>query len=196
VQYKTTGPGGTKGWVNLAGATQTIIPDTQLALGETKAFEYEIFFSPIAGAEYKNLAKVTITNHDAASMGKDKGPTVNTDAFTMPASRTTVEIDRASSLSDEIDCPDGFTCEYGPTVTWPKTFTGSGIYEYAVTIANGNAACDSTFKLNNTANLTECDTEVVRTAEATVEIYTGTCPTGCTYTIGYWKNHAGFRPAG
>ena len=62
-----------------------------------------------------------------------------------------------------------------------------------MTVKNNSAMCNTHYDLLNTASLKPSDTDAL-TDNASVDIDTGPCPTGCTLTIGYWKTHAGFGP--
>lgn len=44
-----------------------------LAAGETKCYPYEVTFAPVDGAQYRNTARVTITNH-SGHLGEPFGP--------------------------------------------------------------------------------------------------------------------------
>jgi hypothetical protein len=185
VQYKT----GSGQFQPLAGATQTITPTQQLAPGETKCYPYEIEFTPIEGATYRNSVKVTITNH-SGHLGTAFGPNPKAD-FSLPSTPTVVKIDERATLKDVLTCPAGFTCTRTPsTSSW--TLTGTQTITYSVTVKNVSAECGKDdYKLKNKATLTEGDTGQIRTAYAKVVIGTGECKPvvkqGCT--PGYWKNH-------
>lgn len=191
VEYKV----GAGQFQDLVGATQTITP-AQLAPGASNCYPYEISFTPVPGANYRNSVQVTITNH-SGSLGELKGPNPKAD-FSLPAEPTLVEIDENASLSDALTCPTGFTCVYDPnTSNW--NLTGSQTITYVVHVTRTTASCSQSFNLHNTATLTEGDTQQTRTASATVGLMTETCPPpppvggACTHTIGYWKTHAGTK---
>ena len=71
----------------------------------------------------------------------------------------------------------------------PKTFT------YTKTIGPYTAAQCGSKTVDNTASYVTNDSGSTGRASASVNV-TVTCPPlgGCTHTIGYWKNHAGFGP--
>jgi len=107
VQYKI-GPGM---FQNLAGASQTIIPVAQLGPGESQCYDYEITFTPVAGATYRNSVKVTITNH-SGHLGDEFGPEPKAD-FSLPSSPTLV--------NNEINVDDTNGQSWGPVsddTTW------------------------------------------------------------------------------
>lgn len=188
VEYKT----GAGKFQPLPGASQTIIPAEQLAPGETKCYPYSITFTPVAGAIYRNSVKVTITNH-SGSLGEEKGPEPKA-SFSLPSEPTIIEIDAEAIGTDSISAPAGFTYRYtccedpcGPS--FPIRLTGSRSGWYCVEITNVSADCNTYYVIPNTATLTEKDSGQIRTASASVTVYTGPCEGGCTLTIGYWKTH-------
>ncbi len=187
VEYKTgAGP-----FQPLPGASQTIIPSAQLGPGETGTYDYEITFTPVTGAVYRNSVKVTITNH-SGHLGEEFGPEPKAN-FSLPETYTEIiiEEDETATVEDNQTCPDGFTCQASDSGPW--TFNDSGTVTFSKSIKNVSALCDSYFSLNNTATLTEGDSGATRNDSASVEIYTCPCLHGCTLTIGYWKTHAGFH---
>jgi len=166
---------------------------TVLDAGESHCYPYEITFTPVTGAVYRNEAQVTITNH-SGHLGTDFGPAPKA-GFSLPASPT--EFDETASLSDTLgSCPAGFTCtkvgDWGP---W--TLADSATMTLKLTITN-SSACNTDSSLENTATLTEGDSGQVRTSSATVTVRAPACQVleQCTYTQGYWKNHGGAWPAG
>jgi hypothetical protein len=188
VLYKTGGGA----FQPLAGATQTLFP-AQLAPGASSCTPYEIIFTPVPGAQYKNNVRVTITNHSGHS-GEAFGPGPSAD-FSLPASPTLVEIDETASLADVLTCPTGFTCSYDPNVSSWNLLTGSQVITYVVHVTRTTATCGQSFTLDNTATLTEGDTQQTRSDSESIGLTTEEClpppPTGgaCTHTIGYWKTH-------
>jgi hypothetical protein len=168
VEYKL--PGGSK-YMPVPGATLTIIPAEQLQPGQTKAYPYEITFTPIPGATYRNTVQVTITNH-SGSLGVEKGPNPKAD-FRLPGSPASVIEDATATLTDQVACPTGFTCEVSDPGPWqlegPQTVT------YVMTPKNVSAATCQIVPLTNQATLTENTTGQVRQASNTIEIFTGCC---------------------
>lgn len=165
VQYKKPG----KGFKDLVGASQTIIPDTQLQPGETRCFDYEILFAPVPGATaYRNVARVTITNH-SGHMGCAYGPEPKAD-FSLPVGAVLTEIDESADVTDVEICPDGFSCV--PSDPGPWHFTGSGAVHFAKAITNVSAGECIISMLTNTATLIESDSGQERSASASVSIST------------------------
>jgi hypothetical protein len=163
--------------------------------GEKGCYPYEITFTPVPGAIYRNEAKVTITNH-SGHLNEEFGPEPKA-GFSLPGSPT--EFDETATLSDMLgSCPAGFTCtKVGDWGDW--SLTDSDTKTLTLTITN-NSACDTESSLQNTATLTEGDSGQVRTSSATVTVRAPACQVleQCTYTQGYWKNHAawpgGYHP--
>jgi hypothetical protein len=163
-----------------------------LGPGESHCYAYEIPFTPIPNAIYRNVAYVTITNHGGYP-GQPFGPAPKSDSFRLPDSPTVVKVDESASVSDEERCPAGFTC--APSETGPWTFHDSGSVSFHKTITNVSV-CDATAELHNVATLTEGDTHETRTAEAVVHLTAPPCPVGCVLTQGFWKTHPDAWPAG
>jgi len=161
-------------WVTMA--TVTIIPDTQLAPGETRVFNYDMTISPPQWAStFRNEAKVTITNH-SGHRGKEFGPEPKA-SFSIPKNFTTVEEDATATLSDELDIPDGFSL-VDSDYDGPCTVEGDGTKTIVVQVRNDSAPCGENFDLTNTALLVENDSNDEHEADAVVSIYTGDCPEG------------------
>lgn len=185
VEYKT----GAGQFQDLPGATQTIIPAEQLGPGQTGYYDYEITFTPVPGAIYRNTVKVTITNH-SGHLGEEWGPEPKAD-FNLPSSPTITYVDECVTLDDVLTVPSGFTANYQGGSP-DGTYCDSTSFGYFVDITNVSAMCNSYYYLTNTATITECDSRTTHSDGTSVEIYTCPCGGGCTLTIGYWKTHAGF----
>ncbi|GEM_PF-3257665 len=165
VQYQKPG----NQFKDLIGASQTIIPQTQLQPGETRCFDYEILFAPVAGAiAYRNVAKVTITNH-SGHMGCAYGPEPKV-GFSLPSNAALTEIDESADLTDVENCPEGFECI--PADPGPWHLTGSGSIQFAKTITNVSAEECERLILTNTVTLLEGDTGQSRNDDAEVAITT------------------------
>jgi len=171
---------------DLSGASQIILPSQQLSSGEATCYSYDIRFSPAASTQYRNLARVTITNH-SGHVGDEFGPEPKVDFLLPPAPTTSTEMDAEAEVSDLLMCPAGFTCT--PDDPGPWHFSQDGTVTVSVLIQNDNAPYQSTFTLTNTATLVESETDQERVSSAMVRIITDPGPSGCTRTIGYWKTH-------
>jgi len=186
VQYKTGGGA----FQDLPGAYTTIIPSAQLEPGETGTYEYEIVFTPISGAIYRVVAKVTITNH-SGHLGEEFGPEPKCD-FSLPETPTIIYIDEEASVDDVQEIPAGFNAS--TTQVFPVTFYDSGYITFTKQITHVDAL-PGIYYLNNTATLTEYDTGETRTSTATVTITVSESygqPEPEPYeglSHGYWKNH-------
>jgi hypothetical protein len=116
-----------------------------LAPGETYSYPYEVEFAAVAGAQYKNSARVTITNH-SGHLGEPWGPSPD-DGFDVPTTPTS-ELYGCINVTDTYGGPWGPVCETTTFPNYSKTFTTTGTY-------------------NNTATITELPTQ---SASATVTV--------------------------
>ena len=167
VQYKT----GAGQFQDLPGATWTLSPEQQLGPGESKCYTYKIIFTPVSGATYRNVVKVTITNH-SGHLGEEWGPEPKA-GFSLPGTPTlindTIHVDDTNGSS--------WTFSASGEVTYDKTFT-----------------CANAGTHTNTATIRE--TGQSDSATVTVRCIYAQPPSGCTRTIGYWKNHTSEWPSG
>lgn len=113
IQYKV----GSGQFTDLSGGSQTITPG-ELAPGETECYPYKINFTPVAGANYRNVASITITNH-SGSLGTPFGPEPKAD-FSLPATP-----DEVVNGSINVDDTNGSSWQFGDSgsVSYNKTFT-------------------------------------------------------------------------
>jgi hypothetical protein len=137
--------------------------------GESQCYPYSIPFEPVAGATYRNNARVTVTNDPRAS-GEEMGPNEKVD-FTLPEPTVvngSINVDDTNGLS------------------W--LFTDSGTQTYTRTFS-----CDEDEGTHaNTATIRETG----QSDDATVTVTCKTPPEpGCTLTQGYWKTHSKYGPA-
>lgn len=136
--------------------------------GESQCYPYSIPFEPVAGATYRNNARVTVTN-DPRDPGEEMGPNEKVD-FTLPEPTVvdgSVNVDDTNGLS------------------W--LFTGSGTETYTRTFR-----CDEDEGTHdNTATIRETgqsdDARVTVTCKPPAE--------GCSLTQGYWKTHSKYDGA-
>lgn len=164
VQRKVSG-----GWVDHASADVDVSARPVLAPGETHCYPYEILFTP-NGADYRNTALVTITNH-SGSLGVPSGPAFNGGGikaeFSLPATPTTVTHDAEAFIYDPnpTNVPGSYE-RGGCAALWPLFFctaagniegwflTESATFDYMVDVGN-LYACGDTYEMTNTAVLTE-----------------------------------------
>jgi hypothetical protein len=180
-----------------------------LAAGETYCYPYEIPFAPQAGAQYRNTARVTITNH-SGYVGQPFGPGSNGDGvkadFTIPSTSTSVTRDATATLDEQIirSCYNVFPaiyCSWGTTggPTLPASIAQSTTFDFVVDLYNF-AACGESYPFTNAVALTESgprasgEAAQVRRDSTTLQVKTGDgapkpASPGCTRTVGYWKNH-------
>ncbi|MCZ8516707.1 hypothetical protein O9H85_30915 [Paenibacillus filicis] len=152
----------------LSGASTAITPDP-LQPGETKTYPYEIFFTPVNGAQYKLSAAVTITNH-SGHLGVPFGPTPDA-GLSFPTAAEPVSEDATATVSDTALCPAGFTCTSSHPAPW--NLNNSETITYTLTVTNNTAPILQIIPLMNKATLTEDNTKQVRPADNTVLIFTG-----------------------
>ena len=187
-----------------------VSPKPVLAAGETYCYPYEIGFAPQAGAQYRNTARVTITNH-SGYIGQPFGPGSNGDGvkadFAIPTTSTSITRDESAKLDEQImrSCSNVFPsiyCSWGATggPTLPASIAQSTTFDFVVDLYN-HGACGETYPFINAVALTESgprasgEAPQVRRDSTTLQVKTGDCapkpaPAGCTLTVGYWKNHA------
>ena len=137
--------------------------------GESQCYPYSIPFEPVAGATYRNNARVTVTN-DPRDPGEEMGPNEKVD-FTLPEPTVvngSVNVDDTNGMS------------------W--LFTDSGTQTYTKTFR-----CDEDKGTHdNTATIRE-------TGQSDDARVTVTCTpppnNGCSLTQGYWKTHSKYAGA-
>ncbi len=137
--------------------------------GESQCYPYSIPFEPVAGATYRNNARVTVTN-DPRNPGEEMGPNEKVD-FTLPDPTVvngSVNVDDTNGLS------------------W--LFTNSGTQTYT-----------RTFRCDEDAGTHDNTATIRETGQSDDARVTVTCKPppepGCTLTQGYWKTHSKYGPA-
>ncbi|MDQ6831553.1 MAG: hypothetical protein M3081_22045 [Gemmatimonadota bacterium] len=100
IQYKTGGGP----FQNLGAAHPVdVSAQTSLAPGASHCYPYSFTFTPVAGAQYRNTAFVTITNH-SGHLGEAFGPAFNGGGvkadFTLPSTASGSTLDASATLSD------------------------------------------------------------------------------------------------
>ncbi len=150
VQYKTDGGQ----FQDLAGASVTITP-AQLGSGESKCYKYKIEFTPVPGAQYRNVAHVTITNHSGWLPGGQNcagpdlcpfGPDPKAD-FSFPASPN-----KEINGTIHVDDTNGGSWEFSDSgsVSYDKTFTcdqDAGSHTNTATIRETGQPASATVKV-------------------------------------------------
>ena len=181
-----------------------------LAAGESYCYPYEIALAPQANAQYRNTARVTITNH-SGYIGQPYGPGSNGDGvkadFAIPTTSTSVTRDASAKLDERIlgSCWNVFPsvyCSWGGTggANLPPSISQSTTFDFVVDLYN-HGACGESYPFTNAIALTESGPRAsgeppqVRRDSTTLQVSTGDCApkpakVGCTLTVGYWKNHA------
>ena len=196
-------------FVHVASAPVDVSGQPVLQPGETGCYPYEIAFEAEPGVQYRNTARVSITNH-AGSIGSPFGPGFGGSGvasdFSIPASVVRAVSDAEAIIDDGMRADSAARWwEGGPcAATWylfqctspydPGTWrvTKSDTITFIVDYHN-RAACGETLQLTNVATLTEQGpagaAPDVRSDSATLRITTDACPNppGCTLTQGYWK---------
>ncbi len=192
-------------WVNLTTVPVDLSAMPTLMPGETYQYAYSSEFVPptkspnVWETSYRNLATISIANFEGFM---DEQHSIEASAeFSLPNQPQTTELDASANLTDMFDSyPVGFNLSGGVVGPW---LLNSSVLEknqanvsFNLTVKNDDAACSHAYYLNNTAILTESDSKTQRNSSESVAIDVPACPSspscgGCTYTIGYWKNHAG-----
>jgi hypothetical protein len=181
-----------------------------LAPGESYCYPYEVAITPLAGAQYRNTARITITNHSGYP-GQPFGPGAGAAGvkadFSIPDNITSVTRDASATLDEHLSrgCAAVFpsiVCtwenETGPV--GPVTVTHSQTFDVMVDLYDVHV-CGEDLNFKNVATLTENGPRLsgeaaqVRADSASLLVHTGNCAPkpinpGCTLTQGYWKNHA------
>jgi hypothetical protein len=137
--------------------------------GEKQCYPYSIELTPVAGATYRNNARVTVTN-DPRDPGEEMGPNEKVDFELPPPTvvNAAVNVDDTNGMS------------------W--LFTDSGTQTYTKTFR-----CDENEGTHdNTATIRETG----QSDDARVTVTCKPPPSdGCTLTQGYWKTHSKYGPA-
>jgi len=134
-------------WEVVPGAIVTKTPNAQIPAGATVCYDYSFTFIPVEGAEYKNVAKVTITNYDGY-LGVPYG--VNAEEYIGEITTPTTEVLSGINVDDS----NGQSFQFSTTdsVMYSKKFD-----------------CDDEGVNENTATIVE--TKQYDTASVTVTCY-------------------------
>jgi len=162
--------------------THTIAP-----LGTLK-LDYEIFFTPTTGVEYKNVAHVDLENNLWKLDGTHSWlyNTEFTGSATFTFTEPTVLVDDSATVTEEETVPPEFsaTVDWGTAGPPPWTVTDSTTIVFKKTITDVSATPCVWYELPDTVKLTESDTGAMRQASALVKLHVP-----IAHTVGYWKNH-------
>jgi hypothetical protein len=137
--------------------------------GESQCYPYSIPFEPVAGAAYRNNARVTVTN-DPRNPGEEMGPNEKVD-FTLPDPTVvngSVNVDDTNGLS------------------WLFADSGTQTYTRTFRCGEDEGTHDNTATIRETGQ--SDDARVTVTCKPPPE-------PGCTLTQGYWKTHSKYGPA-
>lgn len=143
------------------------------------------YSTPVADASSQtNTGTATLQNHNYAAGGTPAD--VGTNDFSGSANvdfstATITEVDKTATVNDTFGGTLG-------TLTYNGTDGLQATYNYSHTV--GPFASCGPETVSNTATVTS-DTGATTSSGWTVNIAVP-CNAGCTLTIGYWKNHAGF----
>jgi hypothetical protein len=146
-----------------------------LAAGESYAYAYEVEFAPVEGAQYRNVANVTISNfvdHAGECFGVQA-----CEEFCLPDVPTVTYLDEEACLRDDFSVPTGFVVEaltdVGP---WElECVDGATHWEFIVNlkITNVDAPRNMTYVLCNQAILVPEDSGVEASYHVPVTIFSG-----------------------
>ncbi|MGH8533520.1 MAG: hypothetical protein ACREV1_12535 [Gammaproteobacteria bacterium] len=157
-----------------------------LGPSEHHCYGFERTFTPVPDAQYRHVARVSITNYE----GHEDTPFIIEEVrdFTLP---TIPHIRHGNAWLASVElCPAGFTCGGGNTGPW--RLSGSETLHFNSNLKNVSAECSAAFVLRNVAILTE-NRQQIRTDSAEVAVTTAACasppPLRCTFMPSYWRTH-------
>ena len=137
--------------------------------GESQCYPYSIPFEPVAGATYRNNARVTVTN-DPRAPGEEMGPNEKVD-FTLPDPQVV-------NGSVNVDDTNG--------LTWLFSDSGSRTYTRTFTCDRDQGNHDNTATIRETGQSDDARVTVTCTPPPSQ---------GCSLTQGYWKTHSKYAGA-
>jgi len=150
-----------------------------LGAGEERSYYFEFTFEAVISSEYRNMACVSITNHEGFDGARHN--VLACDEFEMPSQPELIEIDSTASVVDVMKCPENFECV--PSDSGPWVFHDSGEVYFSAEVTNIGANCEQERCLCNKATLTELDTCEVREDCAYVNLITGPCACETAITV-------------
>ena len=185
VQYKV----GSGQYQELIGASQTITPAQIPAYTGPVCYPYKIAFTPMAGASYRNVATITITNH-SGSLGIPKGPEPKV-GFSLPDDPDVLVNDTIN-----VDDTNGGSWEFNDdgSVSYNETFTcdgDEGKHDNTATIEETGQSDDASVTVNCYAlEVTkDAETSFTRTYNWTIDKSADqselTLSTGQQFTVNY-----------
>ena len=136
--------------------------------GEEQCYPYSIEFAPVAGATYRNNARITVTN-DPRDPGEEMGPNEKVD-FDLPPPTVvngSVNVDDTNGMS------------------WLFADTGTQTYTKTFRCGEDEGTHDNTATIRETG----------QSDDARVTVTCKPPQDGCTLTQGYWKTHSKYGPA-
>ncbi len=183
VQYKT----GSGKFQDLTSKVIVSTGSDTIGPGETKQYSYEVEFTPVEGAIYRNEVRVTITNH-AGHMGEPFGPSPRAD-FSLPVAPTLVN-DQVQVCDDET-ISQGLVLVSTNEPVWPQSVSSTTVFEFDKTVKSN---AEGTYSLEDVAMVIG---DTIQTSSgirlATVIVSQPFQPREyCTYTQGGW----GSKPSG
>lgn len=155
--------------INLASVPLDMSINPVLDPGESQCYPYSIPFEPVAGATYRNNARVTVTN-DPRDPGEEMGPNEKVD-FSLPDPQVvngSVNVDDTNGLS------------------WLFSASGSETYTRTFTCDRDEGTHDNTATIRETGQNDDARVTVMCSPPS---------ESGCTFTQGYWKTHSKYAGA-
>jgi hypothetical protein len=132
-----------------------------LCPGESYSYAYVFEFEAIAGAEYRNIARASISNNVI------DGVVCASDLFGIPSVPAVEEIDECAQLIEDLEVPDGFQGTMDAQGPWML----DGDTTMVVTVdVSADPMCSSSKTMNNAVRLNELDTCQQRCDNASVEL--------------------------
>lgn len=181
-----------------------------LGPGETGCYPYEVLFDGTPGVQYRNTARVTITNH-SGHLGTPFGPAfggggVKAD-FTIPEGASAASIDASAIVDDGMHASyasrwwESGACAENYLLFFCGSTNDAGYWRVAgsqrltfIADLQNIAACGPAFPITNVATLTESGAPgrapQVRVDSATVVITTDPCdsPDQCIRGEAWWRS--------
>jgi hypothetical protein len=150
--------------INLASVPLDMSINPVLDPGESQCYPYSIEFTPVAGATYRNNARVTVTN-DPRDPGEEMGPNEKVD-FVLPPPTTV-------NASVNVDDTNG--------MSWLFEDSGTKTYTRTFKCDEDGGTHDNTATIRETGQSDDARVTVTCKPESS---------NGCSLTQGYWKTHS------